>query len=396
MKVLFKLKIPGLIKKILGILLIIVLVFLMIDVIFPFRPKPEYSQVIYAEDGSILYCFLNNGQKWRIKTELNEITPQLQKIIIYKEDKYFSYHFGINPFAIARAFVKNIIRGKRISGASTITMQIVRMLEPKRRTYFNKFLEMFRAIQLEIHYSKKEILQLYLNYLPYGSNLEGVKSASILYFQQKPEALSLAQMVTLAIIPNKPGTLKIGQNNSYIVAYRNKWLKYFQKSGLFPKKQIQDALSEPLDAYRHTAPNFAPHLAFYLRDKYPGKETVRTFIKPEFQQKTEKIVYNYIRGLKSMNITNAAVLIINNRKKAVVAYVGSADFNDCDCQGQVDGTQSIRSPGSTLKPYLYALAIDRGLITPKTIMYDVPVNYNGYSPDNYDGKFHGIMTMETA
>lgn len=215
MKTLQHLKIPGFIKKVIGVLLIIVLTFLLTDAIFPIKPKPDFSQVIYADDGTILYCFLNSHQKWRMKTELNEITPQLQKIIIYKEDRYFKYHFGVNPFAIIRAMVKNAISRKRVSGASTITMQVVRMMEPKKRSYFNKFLEMFRAIQLEIHYSKKEILQMYLNLLPYGSNIEGVKSASVLYYQQKPEALSLAQMVTLAIVPNKPVTMKIGQNNSY-------------------------------------------------------------------------------------------------------------------------------------------------------------------------------------
>jgi penicillin-binding protein 1C len=374
----------------------ILFIFIILDKVFPFRPAPDYSQLIEASDGSILFSFLNNSQKWRMETQLDEITPELRKIIIYKEDKYFRYHPGVNIIAVFRAAVQNIFHRRVKSGASTITMQVVRLLEPKERTYFNKFIEMFRALQLEWHYSKKEILQLYLNLVPYGSNIEGVKSASMLYFEQTPDALSLAQIVTLAIIPNNPSKMRIGHNNSYIMQKRNSWLRYFFDKGVISDKEFSDAVNEPLSAYRHEAPKKAPHLAHYLRSAYPNIKLIKTCIRSQTQEKIEHIAWQYIRNLRSMNITNAAVLVINNRTHAVEAYAGSADFFDDQYQGQVNGIRSKRSPGSALKPFLYAGAMDAGMVTPKTVIMDIPVNFNGYSPENYDGRFNGYISVEKS
>lgn len=389
-------KIPEPLKGLVGGLVFPFLIFLLSDLLFPLKTNINFSTVIVSSDGSILYCFLNNDQKWRIKTELNEITPLLKKTIIEKEDKYFRYHPGINIIAVSRALFKNITGGKVTSGASTITMQVARMLEPKERNYCNKLVEMFRALQLEWHFSKNEILQMYLNLVPYGGNIEGVKTASVFYFQQEPEKLSPGQVVTLAIIPNDPNALRMGQNNSFIMQKRNFWLKYFEKSGIFEPEKVRDALNEPLDAYRHNAPKNAPHISLYLKKNNPGADYIRTWINSEMQLKTEQLISNYIKALKSMNITNAAAIILDNKKKSVVTYVGSADFYDQENQGQVDGIRAIRSPGSTLKPFLYALAADQGLITPKLVIADVPINYNGYMPENYDGTFHGFVTIEKA
>ena len=179
------------------------ILFIIFDYFFPIKTNINYSSIVVSNDGTIIHSFLNNKDKWRMKTELDEISPVLKKTIIYKEDKYFYYHPGINLIAITRAIFNNVVKYKRTSGASTITMQVARMLQPKKRNYVNKFFEMFRALQLEWHFSKEEILQFYLNLVPYGGNIEGVKSASMLYFQKKPEALSLAQVTTLSIIPNR-------------------------------------------------------------------------------------------------------------------------------------------------------------------------------------------------
>jgi len=370
--------------------------FILFDIVFPFKVKEDYSQIVVATDGSILHAFLNKEDKWRMKIDVEEINPLLKKTIIFKEDKYFMYHFGINPLAVLRALFVNIIQRERVSGASTITMQVARLLEPKERTYLNKTKEMFRALQLEFNYSKSEILQLYLNLVSYGGNIEGVKSASVLYFQQMPQALSLAQVVTLAIIPNRPTSLRLGRNNSFIIQERNKWLEYFKKASLFTEDEIADALEEPLVAERHEAPKLAPHFSLQLKKLYPGINTIKTFLDPEIQEMIENLTYNYIRPLKVMNITNAAVIVVNNRTNAIEAYLGSADFYDYKSHGQVDGAIAVRSPGSTLKPYLYALAIDKGLVTPHFILSDLPVNYGGYRPDNYDAKFRGLITMEDA
>src|SRR5690606_24276235 len=160
----------------------------------------------------------------------------LKKAIVYKEDKYFYRHPGVNPAAMVRALANNVVKGRKTSGASTITMQVVRLLQPKERTYLNKIGEIFRALQLEWYLSKDEILQLYLNLAPYGSNIEGVKSASLLYFQQAPNYLSLAQTVTLAIIPNRPTSLVLGRHNNRILEERNKWLQRFGEAAIFPDK----------------------------------------------------------------------------------------------------------------------------------------------------------------
>jgi penicillin-binding protein 1C len=379
-----------------GGLLLVGLLALVFDRLFPLPLAPQYSPLVLAADGSVLHAYLNPTQKWRMKTELSEITPALQTAIIEKEDRYFRYHFGVNPVAIAQAAGRNIFGRGRTTGASTITMQVARLLAPKERTFGNKLLEMLRATQLEAHLSKAEILQLYLNLVPYGSNIEGVKSAALLYFQQPPHYLSLAQTVTLAIIPNRPGGLLLGKNNDRILAERNRWLRYFGQEKLFPAQDIADALLEPLTAQRHAAPTLAPHLARRLVRAQPDKPLIYSTLRPATQAKAEDLARNYVRRLGTLGISQAAVLVVNNRTHAVEAYVGSADFHDAAALGQVDGVRAIRSPGSTLKPLLYGLALDRGLLTPKTVLPDVPTNFQGFRPENFDKHCLGEVTMERA
>ena len=374
----------------------IFLLFIALDLIFPFKVQPNYSTLITDSEGKVLHAFLNNQDKWRMKTELSEITPTLEKAIVYKEDRWFRWHFGVNPFAVLRAGVRNVFTGRRTSGASTITMQVVRLLKPKSRTYFNKIIEILRAFQLEVHYSKDEILQLYLNLVPYGSNIEGIKSASILYFQKSPDVLSLAEVMALAIIPNRPSSLRLGINNDYILKERNRWLNEFKESEVFHNQDIDDALSEPLNVKRHEAPKLAPHLSLRLKNEYPTEANIYSSLIRNKQLTIEKIVQNYVSRLYAMNIHNAAVMVINNQTHQVEAYIGSADFNNPVDGGQVDGVRAIRSPGSTLKPLLYATAFDKGIITPKTTINDVPTNFGGFEPENFDKLFHGKITIEFA
>jgi penicillin-binding protein 1C len=196
----------------------IFLLFLLLNWVFPLPDRVDYSTIVTDNKGEVIHVFLTPDQQWRMKTELNEISPLLRKTIIEKEDKYFYYHPGVNALAMLRALVGNILHMRRTSGASTITMQVARSLEPKRRTYWNKLIEVFRAFQLEWKYSKDQILQLYLNKVPYGGNIQGVKSASILYFKKNPDHLSLAEITALSIIPNRPSLLVMGKNNDRIVA----------------------------------------------------------------------------------------------------------------------------------------------------------------------------------
>lgn len=377
-------------------LLLLLVSGLVLDQLFPLPPAPQYSPLVLAADGSVLHAYLSPTQKWRMKTELPEITPALQTAIIEKEDRFFRYHCGLNPVAMVQAAGRNVLGHGRTTGASTITMQVARLLEPKARTFPNKLCEMLRAVQLEAHYSKAEILQLYLNLVPYGSNIEGVKSAALLYFQQPPNYLSLAQTVTLAIIPNRPGGLVLGRHNPQILRERNRWLRYFQQKKLFPAQDIADALLEPLAARRHPAPTLAPHLARRLVQAQPGTALIYSTLRPATQAKAEDLARNYVRRLASLGIAQAAVLVVNNKTHAVEAYVGSADFNNRGTSGQVDGVRAVRSPGSTLKPLLYGLALDRGLLTPKTVLPDVPTNFQGFRPENFDKHCQGEVTMERA
>jgi penicillin-binding protein 1C len=370
------------------------LLFLLLNWIFPAPGYFQYSTIITGHNGEVVHAYLTPDEKWRMKTELDEISPLLRKTIIEKEDRYFYSHPGINVFAVGRAMARNILSMKRTSGASTITMQVARLLEPRKRTWLSKGIEMFRALQLEWKYSKDEILQLYLNHVPYGGNIEGVKSASILYFKKNPDHLSLAEITALSIIPNRPSSLVIGRNNDLIVKERNIWLKRFAGTKVFTEKEIQDALQEPLEATRGSVPKYIPHLAWKL--KRQGGHIIHTNIILNTQLKTEKLVEDYVRVLTLKNIRNAAVVIIDNQSHNVITYVGSGNFFDTTDAGQVNGAAAIRQPGSTLKPLLYGLCIDKGLMTPKSVIADVAVNYDGYAPENYDKQFNGYVTMEHA
>lgn len=361
---------------------------------FPIETHRDYSTVVYASDSTILHAFLTIDDKWRMKTEMHEITPTLKKAIIKKEDRYFYYHKGVNLLAVGRALINNIIHGKRTSGASTITMQLARLLYPKPRTYANKIEEMLRAWQLEYLYSKNEIFQLYINLLPYGGNIEGIKAASVIYLQKSPELLSLAEITALAIIPNRPNSLTPGPDNNLIVAERNKWLQRF--AGVFPKKDIEEANNEPFEAQRHDIPHLAPHYALRLKRMFPERANIYGTLKPDIQSNTEKLVANYVNRFHSANIHNAAVLVLDNRNMHIAAYLGSSNFYDDQNAGQVDGIKAIRSPGSTLKPLLYAVAFEKGLLTPQMVLTDVPLNFNGYEPENYDEHFNGPVTVEFA
>lgn len=382
--------------RLLLVLLCVLLSFKVLDVVFPLRTDLDYSQTIEDRKGIILHSFLTPDDKWRMYTELPEISTQLASAIVFKEDKYFYYHLGINPIAVLRAAFLNIFTGRRTSGASTITMQVARMLQPKQRTYYHKIIEMFRALQLEWHYSKAQILQFYFNLVPYGGNIEGIKSASVLFFGKSPEQLSPAEIATLAIIPNRPTSLALGKQNSRTIEERNKWLLRFEAGKVFTHAQIADALLEPLTAQRQITPRTAPHLANRLKNQYPRQPIIHTYIDYNKQRQIEQIVSNFIQRQYTQRIRNAAVMVINNRTHQVEAYVGSANFFNADDGGQVDGVRAMRSPGSTLKPYLTALGFDKGLLTPKMKTNDVPISFSGYSPVNYDKTYNGSITYEFA
>lgn len=377
-------------------LLLLLTIFICLNALFPLKVQISYSTIINDNQGNIIHAYLNNEHKWRMKTELKEVSPQLIKAILFKEDKHFYYHPGIDPFALLRALINNVRYGRKTSGASTITMQVARLLHHSPRTYFNKAFEMFLALQLEINYTKDEIFQFYLSLIPFGGNIEGVKAASLLYYGRIPALLSLSQSVTLAIIPNRPTSLKPGKNNLVLSEEKRRWLIRMGSSHVFSKEEISRAIAEPLAIQRREAPAEAPQFSRLLVSKNPQSPVLQSTLKREFQKKAESVAYNYLQRIKSKNINNVSAIIIENSTRKVLAYVGSADFADVAHAGEVDGVMAMRSPGSTLKPLVYALAIDKGLVTPKSMINDVPVNYSGYKPENFNNKFNGKVPVEKA
>ena len=381
-------------KVVNSILAVLVLLFLF-DLIFPPASLKQYSKEIIADDGTLLSAYLTDDDKWRLRTDIDEVSPELIKAIIEKEDSWFFWHFGVNPISIVRAIFSNAASGKRISGASTITMQVVRLLEPRERTHFNKLIEMFRAVQFELHYSKREILEIYLSLLPFGGNIEGVESASYIYFNRPPKQLSLAQSILLSAIPNDPNSRRLDRYNDDIFRVRNYWINYFEKENTFPQNDLNDALDEPIETHRYAIPSLAPHFTYFLKDNY-NSDRINTTLNLRIQQTAEELLLNHINRVFLKGITNGAVLIIDNKTSSVVGYCGSADFDDISTSGQVNGITAVRSPGSTLKAALFAHAFDEGILTPQMKIEDIPTDFHGYEPDNYDLKFYGNISASFA
>jgi penicillin-binding protein 1C len=375
--------------------ILVLILCLILDILFPIKTPDNYSTVVLDDEGRILSAYLNSEDKWRLKTKVEEVSPFFLKAILEKEDKYFYYHFGVNPIAVCRALLSNLLQKKRISGASTISMQVVRMLYPAQRTYSNKTIEVVRAVQLELHYSKDEILGLYLNLIPFGSNVEGIKAASYIYLQKHPAQLSLAQAIVLSLVPNKPSLLVSGKSNQSLEDFKIKWLKLYKKQKVFSDSQIAQAQNETVKFRRLKIPKRAPHLSDRLALQMP-EPYIHSSIHSSFQIEIEKQLSAYLQRLAGIGVKNGMAIIIDNRTMKVLAYCGSADYNNRIDGGQVDGIQSVRSPGSALKPYLYALALEKGIINPKAILYDIPTDFGGFKPENFDDTFQGQVSMQNA
>jgi penicillin-binding protein 1C len=382
-------------SKTVNIILAVLVLLFLFDLLFPPPTVKQYSKEIIADEGTLISAYLTNDDKWRLRTDIDDVSPELIKAIIEKEDSWFFWHFGVNPVSIIRAVYSNALSGKRISGASTITMQVIRLLEPRERTHFNKLIEMFRAVQFELHHSKREILEIYLSLLPFGGNIEGVESASYIYFNRPPKQLSLAQSILLCAIPNNPNSRRLDRYNDDIFKVRNHWINYFKNENTFPQTDLDDASDEPIETHRYAIPSLAPHFAYFVKDNYDG-DRIKTTLNLRIQQTAEELLLNHINRVFLKGITNGAVLIIDNKTSSVVGYCGSADFNDVSHSGQVNGITAIRSPGSTLKAALFAHAFDEGILTPQMKIEDIPTDFNGYEPENYDLKFYGNISASFA
>ncbi|NMB39574.1 MAG: penicillin-binding protein 1C [Firmicutes bacterium] len=377
------------------ILGLFVICFLIVDGI----PEPlfpdDYSKLVLDEHGQILRVFLNKEEQWILPDDGRDIPFRLRTAVIQYEDKRFEKHWGIDPFALGRAVYQNIVSRSRISGASTITMQVARLMQPKPRTIRNKLIEMVQAVAFEFKYTKDEILKLYLLHAPYGSNIIGYRTASLRYFGKEPENLSWAEAAVLAVLPNNPANINPMQNQDKLKEKRDGLLKNLFESGLIDHTAYTLAAAEPIPQGQYSFTLSAPHLAEKLARNCPDS-IIKTTIDKTVQDKVTSLVKEYVNSLGHKGVKNGAVLVTDTATGHVKAYAASQDYLDNSNLGKIDGIQMSRSAGSTLKPFLYALAMDQGLIIPESVIPDIPASYGGYTPYNADRSFSGLVRADKA
>ena len=355
--------------------------------------ESRYSTSLLDINGELMDVFLNDDEQWHLKIE-EEVSDNLCEAVITYEDKNFFKHSGVDFFAIIRAIFNNF-SGKKRSGASTITMQVAKIAIPKKRTYINKFIEIIHSFKIESKLSKNEILKLYLNNAPYGGNIVGYGTAARMYFQKEPKNLSWAECALIAVLPNSPSAMNVEKNREKLINKRNNLLDKLFKKGKLTEEQLYLAKSEPLPDGKYVFERIAPHLARRLKNIEKNK-VIRTTIDYNLQKRMQEIVKSYINFTHSEGIVNAAMLVIENKTRNVKAYVGSQEFMDMENEGQVDGIIAKRSPGSILKPFLYALSIDEGLIAPESLVQDVPMFFANFNPQNANKKYTGMIQARDA
>lgn len=372
---------------------------LLLDWWLPLPMAALYRQpavIVTDRGGTPLRIFLPADEQLRIPVTLGEVAPVFVRALVASEDRWFYYHPGVNPVAIVRALWTNLRHGKVVSGASTISMQIARMAEPKSRTLWSKCWEVLRALQLEWHLSKDQLLELYLNLTPYGGNLEGIGAAAHVYFNKTPAQLSLGEAALLAVLPRAPNSYNPARNPATAVAVRNRVLRHLAQHHVFPAATVADALRHPFPTVFWRPPFTAPHFCQFALDHLPRSPRLTTTLDRRVQKTAEEQMTLWVTTLRDRGIGSAAVVVLENETHAIRAMVGSPNFFEEAYDGQVNGATARRSPGSTLKPFLYAMAMDAGLVIPDSYLLDIPTDFSGYVPENYDGQYHGRVTMRDA
>ena len=369
---------------------------LVLDFAFP-PPLPktrDTSTLVTARDGTPLRAFADREGVWRHPAAPESVSPLYLQALLHYEDRWFWKHPGVNPWALVRAAGQFARHGRVVSGGSTLTMQVARMLDRHSRTPWGKARQMLRAVQLEAHLSKREILTLYLERAPFGGTIEGVEAASWAYLGKPASRLSHAEAALLAVLPQSPSRLRPDRHPEAARVARDKVLQRMADLGAWSPAQVADARIEPVVARRLQPPLDAALLAERLRQRQPQAARIVSTLDAGLQKTLEERVQSYFSALPAR--TSAALLVVDNATMEARAYVGSVAFGDRERLGHVDMVRAWRSPGSTLKPFLYGLALDDGLIHSESLLVDAPQSFGGYRPGNFDAAFNGPVGVADA
>lgn len=361
----------------------------------PFN-KPT-STVLLSSEGRLMGARIADDGQWRFSAS-EELPYRFERCLLEFEDRGFYKHIGVSLKAIARAVDQNFRNGRIVSGGSTITMQVARMMrERKGRSLSAKFIEMTMALRLEAAYTKKEILVMYASNAPFGNNVVGLEAASWRYFSRPSNKLSWAESATLAVLPNAPGLLYPGKNHELLLAKRNRLLNRLKAEGIIDSMTCSLALMEPLPDKPLPLPNTAPHLIDKLvRDGKKG-QTVWSTVGDDLQRKLNAIAENYMRNMADRKIYNASILVSSLKTGQVLSYIGNVKGVDPKSNGSsVDCIQARRSTGSVLKPILYAKSMEEGLTTPSGLLFDLPSYFGGFSPKNFNYRYEGVVPADEA
>jgi penicillin-binding protein 1C len=373
--------------------------FVILDAMYPFPmqrleelKRRRSSTVVLDRDGNLLRAFLGQDDSWTLWLDDVEQCKTMKNAMIAAEDRRFYLHCGVDPVAIVRAVVSNIFTRRRMSGASTLTMQLMRMsLDHHQRSWKHKFIEIFRALQCERVMSKEQILAWYLNFAPFGSNINGIGSASRIYFQKQPDQLTAEEAAMLAGLVQAPSRLLPYRYPGRAEKRRQVILYRMYKNSFISRERMFSAYAEPLRCSRNSIPVKAPHFAAMLAVKYSGLQVVST-LDARLQYHADYILKQALKDAPKG--ANGAVVVVNNNDGAVRAFVGSSGLNNA--AGQINYAVIPRGPGSLLKPFIYLDAFERGMASPATMFDDKASSFSGYAPRNYDRKWHGKVSVREA
>ena len=359
-------------------------------------PKPvllestDFSRVVYSKSGKLLRMSVSQDERYRVRTKIKDISPLLVDSTLLHEDNYFYWHPGINPFSLYRAIYHTYIISDRRIGASTISMQLARMrFRINTRVISGKLEQIARALQIEWHYTKDEILEAYLNLAPYGGNIEGVEAASLIYFDKSASQLTLPEALTLSVIPQHPRIRRPYKGNVNLVSARaSLFAKWLVRHPLAIEYKELIAKTLPV-RNKKSLPYLAPHFADNVIAANPGHDVLNTTLDLSLQNLLERQSRAYVERYRGKGIRNVSAMLVDHRDMSVHAVVGSVNFYDNTISGQVNGTLAKRSPGSTLKPFIYGLGVEQGLIHPLTMLKDAPTYFGAYNPENFDQEYVG-------